>query len=209
MIEEYLDEFERRLVGPADRVVEIRTELASHLHAAAEAGELEVTLARLGPPGHAAAVFSEPSRLVAAPLKARIRATAIDLVPLVVVTIARMALDLRLDQRIVVTFPPLVTFGPETSVVGGLLVAVGLAWSVFGLAVLEVRSGHTPGKAMMGLRVVDERGRAVTLRQSVLRRASLLLGPLAWLDVGSAPLLGRRRLTERLSRTLVISEARR
>ncbi len=208
MIEEYLEEFGRRLIGPAERVVEIRTELATHLYEADEAGELEAALARLGPPGRAAAVFSQSPLLVPAPLKRRIRATAIDLVPLVLLTVVPAALDLPFDRQTIVTFPPLVTFGPGTSVLRGLLVVAGLAWSVFGLAVLEVRSGHTPGKTMTGLRVVDDRGRSVTLTQGVLRRASLLLGPFVWLDFLSAPLLGGRRFTERLSHTRVITDGR-
>lgn len=227
-IDEYADEFARHLVAPPDERRQRRAELVGHLADAAEAGELAAALDRLGSPESAAKSFAgERTRPLALPGR-RFAAAAVDNLPLIGVTIALLVLDVTRASTtgggFAASFPPTpyleigdacVTVAPldcgtEAYPGAGLFRAIGvpaaLLWSILGLGVLESRTGTTPGKRMLRLRVVTEDGLRISTGTALLRRLSFLLGPLAWLDW--IPLLwgDRRRLLDRLTGSKVVSD---
>ncbi|PZG23682.1 RDD family protein [Nonomuraea aridisoli] len=224
IIDDYTERVGRHLTGPArDRA---KTELGEHLSDAAEAGELTEALSRLGSPEEAAATFAQLRDAPPAPVDARFVAVVIDNLPLVGVTIALLV------QGIVRTvesgigfglaFPPWVYFeiGDGCVAVGtmicdsyddaGLLYSLGvplaLLWSIVGLGLLEARNGLTPGKRLMKLRVVTETGLRIHPVTGVVRRLSLLLGPLAWVDWAPVVWGDRRRVLDRLTESKVVRE---
>jgi uncharacterized RDD family membrane protein YckC len=200
-------------------------ELVEHLSDAAEAGELAEALERLGAPEAAAASFARERSLPLAPMDDRLLAAAIDNLPLIAVTITLVIQDVMqgLDS-ISAMFPPFVyiTIGgacisPVPVVVigqcdvynGGLLYALGiplaLLWSIVGLGILESHTSTTPGKHLMGLRVVSEAGTRIRARAGVMRRLSFLAGPLAWVDWIPVLWGERRRVLDRLAATKVVA----
>jgi uncharacterized RDD family membrane protein YckC len=197
----YVAQVERHLVGSAPQKAAIRAELFDHLAGAAEAGELADALRRLGSPETAAASFARTRPASPAPVMRRLAAAVVDNLPLIGVTVALFIRDLAGgDGTFAAAFPPYVYVGiGEAICVGGpvgpgcgaygdagLLYTVGvplaLAWSILGLGLIESRTGSTAGKRLLGLRVVSEAGLRVGALAGIVRRTSLLLGPLAWLD---------------------------
>jgi uncharacterized RDD family membrane protein YckC len=225
-IDEYADQVARHLVAsPAERMRR-RAELVGHLSDAAEAGELTETLQRLGGP-EAAARSLAPTRRPAPPVR-RFAAAVIDNLPLIAVTaalfigsIARMS---SAGGTVAMYFPPTLSLdfgavcvmlapgdcgaGPYAG--AGALYAVGLplalAWSILVLGLVENRTGTTPGKRLLRLRVATEAGLRMRPGVALLRRTSFLLGPFAWLDW--VPLLwgNRRRLLELATGTKVVAD---
>jgi uncharacterized RDD family membrane protein YckC len=120
----------------------------------------------------------------------RFAALLLDQLPLVAVTIAILvngiAGAISRGQGFAMTFPPFVALeigdacvsfapfqcGHEGYQAAGLLSAVGvpaaLGWSIVGLALMEARTGTTPGKRRRGLRVVLTRGCACPRRRPSL-----------------------------------------
>jgi len=221
-IERYADQVVRRLAGgPAERR-RVRAELVAHLSDAAEVGELDAALRRLGDPGAAARAFAADRAVEPAPAGRRFAAAAVDNLPLIAVTVAVfLASVVRAAGGggwAAATFPPLlsaevggvcVALSPtvcETGRSAGAALWIGLAllWSVLGLAIVESLTGTTPGKRLLGLRVGTDEGLRVPLGRAVVRRTSFLVGPFAWLDW--APFLwgDRRRVLEHPTRTRVV-----
>ena len=183
MTEEYLKEFERWVAGPKDRKKRVRAELEEHLRAAEAAGDVEA-LTRMGTPREAAATFSAGHELDLAPLPRRIGAALVDLglvfIPLIALAIGGFIFE-----------PP----GniPHEDIgfkgVGGLewltlvLFFGAGAWWTIGLVLSEWRTGRTPGKALLGLRVVTEDGISPSFGQIVIRRLTMFFsGPLQTID---------------------------
>ncbi len=222
-IEEYVREVEACLPGPSRERRAIVAELVEHLSDAAAAGELPQALRRLGGPERAGISFAGVRLAEPASAVRRLAAAAIDNLPLIVVTFAVLARDIAVGGQVVAAFPPqvYVRFGDAVCVAGlsgcgayddvGPLYTLGvplaLAWSILGLGIVESRTGATPGKLLLGLRVVTETGLRIGLLAGVLRRVSLVVGPLAWLDWVPF-LLGRhRRLLDHLAQTKVVLAA--
>lgn len=144
-----------------------------------------------------------------------------DNLPLLVVAIASVAQRMVDGRQLVLTFPPFVHLrvgqacvalvssrdcrDPDPWLLYVVAMPVALLWSIVMLAVLESRTGTTPGKRLVGLRVVTEQGLRVSLGRGLLRRISFLFGPLAWLDW--LPFLAgrRRRLLDYWNRTRVVT----
>ncbi|HWL64945.1 MAG TPA: RDD family protein [Actinomycetota bacterium] len=180
MTEEYLKEFERWVAGPKERKKRVRAELEQHLRAAEAAGDVEA-MARLGTPREAAATFSAGHELEPAPLPRRIGAALVDLgivfLPLIALAIGGLIVD-----------PPGAIESQFTNV-GGLewmtivfFFGAG-AWWTLGLILSEWRTGRTPGKALLGLRVVTEDGISPSFGQIVIRRLTMIFsGPLQVID---------------------------
>jgi uncharacterized RDD family membrane protein YckC len=213
--ENYLKEFERWTAGPAPRREALKAELAEHLREAEAAGELGSALTRLGPPRDAAKAFAAGRELKPAPLGRRICAFLIDVaIPLlfagVVVAIGTAVGsgetapgffdENATDARSVVW----------TALEVGAAMLLGLAglWWFFGLTVVEWRYGRTPGKAVMGLRVVSEDGISLSFGQAVVRRLTLVFsGPLQIIDWVFALFDARRqRGVEKMAHTLVVRD---
>ena len=200
--------------------------MSRNLSDAAEAGELPAALGRLGTPEEAARTFTPFRSAPPASAPVRFAAALLDHLPLVVVTVAILVNGIvgaiAHGQSFAMTFPPFVALeigdacvslapfqcGHEGYHAAGLLSTVGvpaaLVWSIVGLALLEARTGTTPGKRRRGLRVVTDAGLRVSPTTAVVRRLSLLAGPFAWLDW--VPFLWgeQRRILDLLTGTRVV-----
>ncbi|WP_043630857.1 RDD family protein [Nonomuraea candida] len=228
IIDDYTERVGRHLMGPArDRA---KAELGAHLSDAAEAGELDHALSRLGPPKEAAATFADLRAAPPAPMDARLVAVVIDNLPLAGVTIAMLVRGVfriaELGSGFALAFPPFLYFeigegcvsvGPvhcdaDVYDYAGLLYSLGvplaLLWSIVGLGLVEAWTGATPGKRLMRLRVVTEAGLRVHPVSGVVRRLSLVLGPAAWLDWLPVVWGDRRRVLDHLTETKVVRAAR-
>ncbi|MEO3793347.1 RDD family protein [Nonomuraea sp. B10E15] len=221
-IDDYTDRVARHLTGAArDRA---RAELGDHLSEAAEAGELPEALGRLGTPAEAAASFAELRTAQPASINVRFVAVLIDNLPLVGVSAALFLQGLygiiEHGTGFALSFPPFVYVKIGDGCVAlmtvqcgaydgaGLTYALGLplalAWSIVGLGLLEARTGTTPGKRLMKLRVVTETGLRIHPVTGIVRRLSMLLGPAAWLDWLPVVWGDRRRVLDRLTETKVV-----
>ncbi|HEX6685161.1 MAG TPA: RDD family protein [Candidatus Limnocylindrales bacterium] len=223
-ISEYAGAVARYLPGPAAERDQRRAELVEHLMDAAETGELDEALRRLGDPEQAAAAFAPAGSPIEAGFARRIGAALVDNLPLLAVAIA-LAVQSLTGGSFAFAFPPLVYLRVEgvcvstTPVAGcasdvpgwiyGIGMPLALAWSIVGLAVLESRTGTTPGKRLAALRTVSETGLLPRLGPAVVRRTSFLLGPLAWLDWLPFLVGGRRRLLDHLAHARVVAVRRR
>ncbi|HEX4818257.1 MAG TPA: RDD family protein [Nonomuraea sp.] len=225
IIDDYLDQVGSHLIGPArDRA---KAELGAHLSDAAEAGELDQALGRLGAPRAAAATFADLRAAPPAPMDARLAAVVIDNLPLVGVALALLVQGIAriadLGDAFAVAFPPFlyvpigdgcVAVGPATCDAydyAGLLYTLGLPlallWSIVGLGLVEAWTGATPGKRLLRLRVVTEDGLRLHPVGGVVRRVSLMLGPIAWLDWVPVVWGDRRRVLDHLTGSKVVRAA--
>lgn len=219
MNENYLREFERWTPGPPERRAAISAEFAEHLREAEAAGELGSTLDRLGPPRDAAKAFVAGHELHPAPLGRRIAAFLVDLAIPVLVAIAAIAIGTA--AGVGGGAGDLMDFGRDLSaereadwgalqILAVLSVGAAWLWWIAGLAVTEWRYGRTPGKALLGLRVVTESGIAPTFGQAVVRSLTRVFsGPLQIIDWAWALFDERRqRALDKLARTLVVRDER-
>ncbi|MFC4534482.1 RDD family protein [Sphaerisporangium dianthi] len=203
IIEEYARAFEGHLAGSAQDKARRRQELVGHLSDAAEEGELAEALERLGTPASAAATFAKGATLPYAPLGRRIGAILIDHLPLIGISAALAVQAIRRGHDISLAFPPWV-YQEDGGFLHGIGVPLALLWSIIILGVLEGTWGTTPGKALMGLRVVTENGLKIHVGDGVFRRVCLLLGPIAWVDWLPIVFNERRRILEHVTHTVVI-----
>jgi uncharacterized RDD family membrane protein YckC len=143
-----------------------------------------------------------PRELVLAEYGNRVLAAAVDLVPCVVVAavffhIAPVEILMRLS----------VQWLDQTATWDSMLpgfVAAGI-YAVYGAA-CEAFTGRTPGKALLGLRVVGLTGKPPDVWQVLARNALHILDvlePLLLVLVVLGP--GRQRLGDRLARTVVVT----
>lgn len=216
-IAEYARRMERHLVGSKADREGARAELEELLTDAAEAGEFEATLKRLGSPLEAARAFARGRERVAASMAERLMAAALDNLPLIALALALLARGIG-SGRVTFTFPPFayvevaggcVALIPPCGIYnGGTLYAVGLPlallWSIVVLGLLESWTGATPGKRLLGLRVVTEDGIRIRPYAGIVRRLSFLAGPIAWLDWIPALWGERQRILDRVAATRVI-----
>lgn len=217
MNQNYLKEFQRWAAGPQARRDAVSAEFSEHLREAEEAGELGSTLERLGPPRDAAKAFAAGYDLDPAPLSRRMAAAMIDIaIPAMVVVSVIVAGNIIGSEQAVQN---LMKFGqdvaqekePEWGVFKGIAAAglvLAMMWWILGLTIMEWRYGRTPGKSVMGLRVVSEEGIALTFGQAVVRRLTLVFsGPLQLIDWGFALFNPQhQRAVEKLAHTLVIED---
>ena len=217
MNQNYLKEFERWTAGPPERRAALSAEFAEHLREAEAAGELGSTLERLGPPRDAAKAFAAGHDLDPSPLPRRIVAFLLDcaLPALAVIGIVGIGTALGSEHAVHRIFDFVRDLADERMPVWGALqvlaaAAIGVAalWWFVGLTIMEWRYGRTPGKAMMGLRVVSEEGIALSFGQAVVRRLTLVFsGPLQVIDWAFALFDPRRqRAVEKLAHTLVVRD---
>jgi uncharacterized RDD family membrane protein YckC len=224
VIEDYVRQVDAFLSGTREARSLVRAELTGHLAEAAEAGELQLALERLGNPRNAAAEFNRESGLPLARMPERLVAAAIDNLPLLLVTIG-LALEPILGgvARTTLAFPPLAyiefslpSFSGCVALVPvncgvyepGWLYALGLPlallWSIVGLGIIESRNATTPGKQLLDLRVSDRDGLRITPKAGIVRRLSFLMGPLAWLDWLPVLKGEQRRILEHVAGTRVV-----
>lgn len=216
-IAEYTDAVASRLVGPRAERRKATDALRELLADAAEAGELEDRLDRLGPPDEAARAFSRDRTRPLAPVKDRMVAAALDNVLLIGVAVGLFVGGIS-SGAATLTFPPFVyieisggciALAPPCPVYnGGWVHTIGLplalAWSIVGLGLLESWTGVTPAKRLMKMRVVTEDGVRLKPYDAIIRRLSFLVGPFAWLDWIPALWGDRQRVMDRVSAAKVI-----
>lgn len=224
-ISDYVGQVARHLAGTPQSREQACEELTAHLNEAAQAGELESALARLGDTRKAARDFNLEKQLSLATMGQRLKAAFIDNIPLVAVTIG-LAVQPTIEgvRQITLAFPPLVylefslpflsgcvALVPVTCGVypDGWIYSIGLPlaliWSIIGLGVIESRTGTTPGKYLLGLRVTDDDGLLITPRTGIVRRLTFLGGPLAWLDWLPVLKGDQRRIFDHIANTQVIN----
>jgi uncharacterized RDD family membrane protein YckC len=222
-IEQFIEKFSDCLVEGVIDVQSACAEMREHLHDADQAGELDEALSRLGSPGNAAAALLEERLPEEATFGDRLLAAAIDNLPLVIMALALLIQNILIrPESVSFTFPPLVYIqignacvAPIPVVIGecgfyngGLLYALGLplalAWSIVGLGLIEARNGITPGKRLLGLRVVSDQGLRIQYRLGIFRRLSFLAGPLAWVDWAPGLWGERQRVFDKLAGTRVV-----
>lgn len=202
----YVREFGRWTVGTTADRDDARAELEAHLREAEDAGRLEETLERLGRPKDAARTFAEGRGFVAAALGRRLVAALIDYSTLTALVVSYRVFVLghflpgRLvsgpyTERIGIIYDlPLLGAGTRMALAWEALfwqiwpvVASSAATAALVLIVFEWRSGSTPGKHLVGLRVASEDGTTPTLFQAAVRRLPLLFwGALTLFDVALA-----------------------
>lgn len=91
---------------------------------------------------------------------------------------------------------------------GGAVKAIGMVWMaaaalwLIGMLLRDGYRGRSPGKQMLGLRIVTPRGDRCGYGRSVIRNVPLLLLPVEVLLV----LLNRARIGDRIARTTVTEE---
>lgn len=207
MIESYLEAVGRWLAGSPDQRAESLAELEAHLRDATASGDLDGALERLGSPREAAAALSRVDLATPAAPGARALAALVDHAPLAVATVLVAVLDIADGGPLLVTLPAGLRLD------GGwgywnLATPLALAWSVFGVALLEATNGTTPGKTLARIRTVSEDGTAVSLRQAIVRRIPLTFGPFLWIDVLAVLFTrGRRRIFDLAAHTSVVATA--
>lgn len=207
-VDDYTKRAHRFLVGSRQQRTEAANELKSHLLEAADSGSPQEVIQRLGTPRQAAAVFSKVGVQAGAPLLKRFLALLIDNAPLIVATVLAAVAHARHARGTAVSFsvPATIAVTPHATWVDYYLVPLAMGWSVLGLGILEGMGLRGPGKRAIGLRVVNTDGTAPSVTTTLLRRLSLLLGPLVWID--ALPALGatHRRLLDRWCHTKVVDE---
>lgn len=216
VIEEYLREFERWTAGSLATRLERRAELAEHLRAAEDAGELDQAITRLGSPRDAARAFAEGQHPVPSPLPRRVAAIISDYLMSAVLLVPALAIASAQGwaETVQIAGYEIPTSvggeGPEGAM-GVLmygLVLLFLLWLGVGLAIAEWRFGRTPGKAIFGLRTISEDGIALSFGQAILRRLPLVFsGPLQlidWMFVFFNP--KRQRAFDTVARTIVVRD---
>lgn len=216
-IMEFSDAVASRLAGSKAERKEATEELRELLTDAAEAGDLEDRLERLGTPLEAARAFSRDRTRPLAPIGDRLVAAALDNVPLIAVAVGLFVGGIG-SGAATLTFPPFVyveiaggcmALAPPCPVYnGGRVHSIGLplalVWSILCLGLLESWTGVTPAKRLLKLRVVTEDGVRVKPYTAVIRRLSFLVGPFAWLDWVPALWGDRQRVMDRVSAAKVI-----
>ena len=192
------DEFvERVLASLPDSVPQreqIGLELSGHIaERVADGAPLDDVLRQLGDPTVLAESYLSAVPLVAAPFLRRCLAKLLD-VALVLGAVALLAvLAAMLFLRHV---------GADLVVIVAVL-AAGLAF-LFGTVFTELRFGQTPGKRLLGLRVVRESGAPIGPGQAVVRQLPVVLS-IFFVDVLFALFTEKKqRAFEMLSKSRVV-----
>lgn len=192
------DEFIARVLatlpGSTPQREQIGLELSSHIaERVAEGAPLEDVLRQLGDPTVLAESYLSAVPLVPAPFLRRCLAKLVD-VALVVAAVALLAtLAAKVLPRHV---------GVDVVFIAATLTA-GLGF-LFGTAFAELRFGQTPGKRLLGLRVVRESGAPIGPGQAFVRQLPIVLS-ISFVDVLFALFTEKKqRAFEMLSKSRVV-----
>lgn len=189
------DEFVERVLaslpGSTPQREQIGLELSGHIaERVAEGVPLDDVLRQLGDPTVLAESYLSAVPLVGAPFLSRSLAKALDAAS------SSRSQFLRLSRTLV----------PERlqgGVVVVAMIAAGLGF-VLGTVFAELRFGQTPGKRLLGLRVVRESGAPIGLGQAIVRQLPLVLS-IFFVDVLFALFTEKKqRAFEMLSKSRVV-----
>ncbi len=210
-VERYVQEVMRNTQAPPRERQRIEADLRAHLEEAMRAGEpASVAIGRMGTPAEVAAEFMAQMALPYAGFWRRLGAFAVDLAIIVlaagIVAVLGLVASNQVPQR-----PQGIGY-----VLGAIAIAatVGCALAVVGIVLLyfpllEARFGRTVGKRLLGLRVLQESGLPIGLKEAFLRRLSFYFEVLA-VDALFVLFTARhQRAFDIVARTVVIQEARR
>jgi uncharacterized RDD family membrane protein YckC len=174
---------------------QIAMELRGHIAERVEHGHaLDDVLRQLGNPERLAESYLSAVPLVSASFGRRAAAKIVDLFA----ALAVMALVGALASQLAPSGGFVVPIVVAVVLVGGSL--------LFGVytVVAESRLGQTPGKRLLGLRVVRESGARISLGQAIVRQLPVFL-QIYWIDAAFALFTERhQRAFELLSRTRVV-----
>lgn len=197
--ERYIDEVMRLLLATREERARFEADLRAHFQEglSREQTVLEI-IGRLGTPDTVAEAYNAERPLEQAGFWLRLAAFFADM-SLFVLAAAPVALTIVLIES-----------GGVPDWAG---VALLLLWAlaIFGLSLiyfplLEARFGKTLGKHLMKIRVVDESGRPLQLRQAIIRRLSFYFDLLA-LDALFIPFTDRKqRGLDIIAKTIVVKE---
>lgn len=191
------DEFVARVLaslpGSTPQREQIGLELSGHIaERVAEGAPLEDVLRQLGDPTVLAESYLSAVPLVAAPFLRRGLAKLLDVAIVLgavalLATLAGMLVPERFQGGVVVV----------AAIVAGLGFVVGTVFA-------ELRFGQTPGKRLLGLRVVRESGAPIGLGQAIVRQLPILLS-IFYVDVLFALFTEKKqRAFEMLSKSRVV-----
>lgn len=159
---------------PAERQ-RIEADLRAHLEAAVQSGErVEAVLERMGSPEEVAGAFMSQVELVYAGFWRRLAAFVIDAI-LIALPLLGAAGIFLLGNGLIPPHPQsFASYAFGGSVILLMLASALAAVSMMLLyfPVLEGRFGQTPGKRLLGLRVLKENGLPIGYREAFLRRLS-------------------------------------
>ena len=175
---------------------QIAAELRGHISERLAHGHpLDEVLGKLGDPVRLAESYLSAVPLVSAPLGHRALAKTIDVVLAVVVIIPVGWLILRLLEVPLQMAIPIVLLA---AIAGG-----SFLFAVYTI-VAEHVSGQTPGKRLLGIRVVRESGARIGLGQSIVRQLPMFL-QVFWIDVMFSLFTDKhQRAFEMLSKTRTV-----
>jgi uncharacterized RDD family membrane protein YckC len=170
--------------------LELRATIAERL---GHGQTLDLILRQLGDPVKLAESYLAAEPLVAAPAGDRILAKIVDVLVMLLI-VAPLAWFV---SYMVPGPPQLMAIVVFSAVCGSFLLGIATAF-------VEYASGQTPGKRLVGLRVVTESGRRIGVGQAVVRQLPILFSVI-WVDALFALFTERRqRAFELLSQTRVV-----
>jgi uncharacterized RDD family membrane protein YckC len=194
--------------APAAERRRIEADLRAHLAEALAAGQpAEAVLARMGSPEEVAAELMAAVPLRYAGFWPRLLAAVVDLV--ITFSVAGLlALPAVGLSNLVPEHPEGFGWAWGALLIGLTIVlgaaCVGVILLYFPL--LEGRFGQTPGKRLLGLRVLKENGLPIGYKEAVLRRLSFYF-EIIWIDALFIPFTEKRqRAFDIVARTVVVHE---
>jgi uncharacterized RDD family membrane protein YckC len=203
--EQYVHQVMRNVPAPARERERIESDLRAHLAEAAAAGQpAEAVVARMGKPEEVAAEFMATVPMTYAGFLPRALAFVVDVAVAAALAGGLWALGVVCANRVPQD-------GSSAGALGAVWIALSLAsWVAAGalalayFPLLEGRYGQTPGKRLLGLRVLKENGLPIGYKEAVLRRLSLYfeIWPLDALFVFFNE--KRQRAFDRVARTVVV-----
>ena len=196
-----IDAVMRNVFASREAMERLEADLRAHFADGAATGESEEAVAsRIGPPEEVAASFMEGVELEPAGFWIRTFAFAADLGLCMTLVIpflgAAIPLVAYFDGE-----PPLVV---AAAVIPAAVAAFGVLLGYF--PVFEARFGWTPGKRLLGLRVIGESNADISVGQAIVRRLPYYFEILA-LDALFIPFTKKKqRAFDLVARTLVVRE---
>jgi uncharacterized RDD family membrane protein YckC len=195
-VDDYISSVLNYMPRATPQRAQIATELRGHISERLAFGHpLDEVLRQLGDPVRLAESYLSAVPLVSAPLGHRALAKAIDLVlaAAAMVPICWVVLWLlRLPLETTIPFLFL-----------GILVGGSFLFAIYTI-VAEHVSGQTPGKRLLGIRVVRESGARISLGQAIVRQLPVFL-QVFWIDVMFSLFTERKqRAFELLSKTRTV-----
>jgi uncharacterized RDD family membrane protein YckC len=173
-VDDYISSVLNYMPRATPQRAQIATELRGHIAERLSFGHpLDEVLRQLGDPVRLAESYLSAVPLVSAPLGHRALAKIMDVALAIAVMVPVCWMALRLLQiPLEMTFPLMLV---------GALIGGSFLFAIYTI-VAEHVSGQTPGKRLLGIRVVRESGARISLGQAIVRQLPMFL-QVFWIDV--------------------------